>query len=123
VHFDRGHHSRGHTLFFERVLKREGVDHRGEHPHVVRRHAIHVLSRGRHAAKKVPATYYEANLNAAASHFGNFSRQCGNTRRIHAEGPFARQHLTAYFEENASVFCHGFVIPLLESQRPPNRQP
>jgi hypothetical protein len=108
VHFDGGHHARGNALFFERILQRQRVDHGGEHPHMVRRHPIHVLRRRRDAAKEISAADHQANLDAATRHLRDLRCQSRDTRRIDAEGPFARQHLTTQFEENASVFRHGY---------------
>jgi len=53
-HFDGGHDARRHPGRLEGVLEGEGVDHSGQHAHVVGRYAVHLLRRGRHARKKFP---------------------------------------------------------------------
>ena len=48
----------------ERVLEREAVEQRREHPRVVRGRAVHPLGRGRHAAVDVPGADDDRRLDA-----------------------------------------------------------
>ncbi len=75
MHLDGGHHARGHAGLFERVLQRQRVDHGGQHAHVIRRHAIHVHGRRRHAAKEIAAAHHQPDLHAGAGDFGDLLRQ------------------------------------------------
>jgi len=62
-HFDRGHHAGLDAGLFERVLESEGVDHRGEHTHVVGRVAVHsALAGGGGAAPDVAAADDDGEL-------------------------------------------------------------
>ena len=70
---------------FERVLQGQGVDHRGQHAHVVGRDAIHVLRRRRHAAEEVAAADHQADLDAGLGDLGDLGRQLVDPLRIDAE--------------------------------------
>ena len=107
VHLDGGHHARGDARLFERVLQRQGVDHRGQHAHVVGRDAVHVLRRRGHAAEEIAAAHHQSDLDAGLGHFGDFGRQAFHSLRIDAERAAAGQHLAAQLEKDALVFRHG----------------
>ena len=69
----------GTPCFLERVLQRQGVDHGGEHAHVIPSHAIHIFGGGGHSTKEVAAADHQSDLDAGPRHFGDFGRQ-GATR-------------------------------------------
>ena len=63
-HRDRGLDTRRHTLFFEGVLQRHGVDHRGEHAHLVTGHAFDAFLASLEPAKNITAANDHADLHA-----------------------------------------------------------
>ena len=64
VDADGGHDARVHPEALERVLHRERVHHRGEHPHVVGRHAIHAGAGQSRPAEDVAAAEDHGDLHA-----------------------------------------------------------
>ena len=60
---------------FERVLHRQGVDHRREHAHVIGRDAVHAGARKPGAAKDVAAAEHHRHLHA---HLGQVSDLAGD---------------------------------------------
>ena len=48
----------------EAVLQGDGVDHRGQHAHVVRAHAVHLLGLLFYATEEVPAAHHQADFHA-----------------------------------------------------------
>ncbi len=65
------------------------------------------LRRGRHAAKEIAASHYQADLHTGLRDFGNFLRQRLHAPRVQAEGTFARHHFSAQLEQNALVSGHA----------------
>ena len=63
-HRDRGLDARVHAEPLERVLERERVQQRREHPGVVRRRAVHSLGRRCHAAVDVPGADDDRELRS-----------------------------------------------------------
>jgi hypothetical protein len=58
-------------------LKGDGVHYRGEHAHVIGVGPVEPLRRSGQAAKDVAAADDQADLAAAADHFGDFAGQPG----------------------------------------------
>src|ERR1019366_2237286 len=54
-------HAAVDVQFLDRVLQRDGINHGGEHAHVVGGHAVHVDGLLGHAAKEVPASHHDAH--------------------------------------------------------------
>jgi hypothetical protein len=62
---------------------------------VIRGHPVHVARRSRHAAKKIAASHYQADLHTGLGYFGNFFREGFHTPGVQAEGTFAGHHFSA----------------------------
>ena len=67
---DRGLHPRRDVRLLERVLEREAVDDRREHPHVVALRAVHPLARPFEPAEDVAAADDDPALHAERVHVG-----------------------------------------------------
>ena len=63
-HRDRARHARGDAAALERILQGDGVDDRGQHPHVIAGHAVDPLGGRGHAAEDVSAADDDGDLDA-----------------------------------------------------------
>ena len=79
VHEHRRHHPALHPALFQRVLQRDGVDHRGEHAHVVGAHPVHLLGLLFHAAEEIPAAHHDADFHTQSVDFRDLT---GNLRHF-----------------------------------------
>ena len=68
---DRGLDARRDGALLERVLQRQGVDHRRQHPHVVAGDAVDSLVAGGDAADDVAAADHDRELDAEAVDVGD----------------------------------------------------
>jgi hypothetical protein len=69
AHFDRGQDAGRDRALLERVLEREGVDDRCQHPHVVGGGAVHPAGAGGQTAEDVAAADHDRRLDAEALNF------------------------------------------------------
>ena len=76
AHLDGGEHARRHAGVLERVLQRQGVDHRGEHAHVVAGRAVHAAGAGGQAAKDVAAADHDARSARRATESPRCPARC-----------------------------------------------
>jgi hypothetical protein len=74
VHLDGRHDAAEEPELFDGVLQRDGVDHGGQHAHVVGRDPIHIDGLLGDAAKEVAPAHNDADLAAQGMHGGNL---CG----------------------------------------------
>ncbi len=103
---------RAHLL--ERVLKREGVHDGGQHAHVVRRDAVHLLGRGSDSAEEITAPDNHPDLHSGAGHVGDFSAQSLYTLGVDTEplpasaitSPLSFSRIRLYF----GVGGHGRLL-------------
>src|SRR5580704_94445 len=107
VHLDGGHYAGGHASFFKRVLKRNRVDHRGQHAHVIGRDPVHIHGGRSDAAEEIAAAYDETDLDTGAGDFGDFRSEAFDSFGIDAERTAAGESLAAEFQNDAGVFRHG----------------
>ena len=89
------------ALLLQRVLQRQGVDHGGQHAHVVRGDPIHLARLLGHTAEEIPASDYDRNLHAERMDVCEFSGNFVNAERIDAEALVRRQGLAGEFKQNA----------------------
>ncbi len=68
------------ALFLQRILQGQRVDDGGEHAHVVRGDAVHVLGLLGDAAEKIPAADDDGELNAELVHIRDFGGDLVNAR-------------------------------------------
>ena len=66
----------------ERVLQRQRVDHRRQHPHLVGGRTIHPARLVVAAADKIAGADYQRELNAQRRHFLDFERNLGQRVEI-----------------------------------------
>jgi hypothetical protein len=86
---------------FERVLEGQGVEHGGQHSHVIGGGAVHPLRRRGHAAVDVAGAHHDRRLHASPLHAGH-----GVGDRPHAVGvgavlQVAHQRLARQLEQQA----------------------
>src|SRR5579883_938576 len=106
AHLDGAQHAGGNPDLFDRVGKRQRVDHGGQHAHMIGGDAVHVARSGGHSAEDVAAADHDTNLHARAGYIGHFAGQVLHPRGVNAEGRAAGQHLAAEFEQDALVVRH-----------------
>ena len=99
----------GTSALLERVLQRQGVDHRGEHPHVVAGHPVDALVAGRDAADDVAAADHDRQLDAEPVDLGDLVGDPARPPRLDAEALRAHQGLAGELEQHPS--CTPDVIP------------
>ncbi len=73
----RRHDADAGALTLERVLHRERVDDRGEHAHLIGRHAVHAGFGQTRAAEDVAAADDETDLDTEADDLGDLRRDGG----------------------------------------------
>ena len=88
---DRGKDARLNADFFKCILQNHRVHYGRQHANVVSRRAIHVAGAGGHAAKDVPTTDDDRNLNSELVSFLDFFSDRTRDINIYAERLFAQQ--------------------------------
>src|ERR1039457_3935345 len=106
VHLDGAHDPGMHADLFQGVLQRQGIDHGGEHAHVVGGHAIHVLGGGRDAAEDIAAAHHQPDLDAGGGYRGHFRGQLIDTRGVDAESGASGQRFAAELEHDSLILRH-----------------
>jgi hypothetical protein len=88
----------------ERVLQREGVDHRREHAHVVALRAVHALASAAQPAEDVAPADHEGDLHAGRVHVAELLRGCLQHGSVDARPTLlAAQGLAAEFDHDPFV--------------------
>ena len=109
AHLDRRRDAGHDADVLERILQRERVDHRGQHPHVVRGRAVHAFGAGRQPAKEVAAADDDGGLDPELLDLADLFRNLRGDRRVDPERLFAHQGLTREFEQNATERGLGHI--------------
>ncbi len=109
AHFDRGQHAGRDRSLLERVLEREGVDDRGQHPHVVGGRAVHPARAGGQAAEDVAAADDDRRLDAEALNFGDVFGDAVGDRGVDPVVLLAHEGFAGQFQEDARVGGNGRV--------------
>ena len=81
--------------------KRDGVDDRGQHAHVIAGHAVDALGGRGHAAEDVAAADDDGDLDAHLLHFAELVGDRGQDVGVDAGAPPAHEGLTGKFEKDA----------------------
>ena len=102
-HFDRRLDAGRSALFFEGVLKRQGIQHRRQHAHIVGGGAFHTAVRGVDPTKNVPAADHDGHLHAHGDDLGNFLRHVLDHPRVNAERLLSGKDFSADFEDHPLV--------------------
>src|SRR5262249_1962484 len=87
----------------QRIGKRQRVDDRGQHAHVIGCYPIHAQRGGGHTPEDVAATHHDPDLHARRRHIRHLPRQGLHLVRVDAECRAAGQHLTAQLQQDALV--------------------
>src|SRR5207237_58120 len=107
VDADRGHDARVQPEALEAILHGERVHHRGEHAHVVGRHAVHAGTRESRAAEDVAAADHERELDIHLTDLLQLPRDAPDDRRLDAVVPVAHQGLTRELHQDPRVAHRG----------------
>ena len=103
AHLDRRDDAGDHVQLFERVLKRQRVDDRRQHPHVVRGGAIHAARARRDAAEDVAAADDDGRLHAHRLDLADLLGDLGGHRRVDPVVLRAQEGFAGEFQEDAFV--------------------
>src|SRR3954469_18092713 len=102
---DRRLHAGGHAPLLQGVLEGEGVDHRGEHAHVVAGHAVDAAVAGGEAPDDVAAADHHRHLDVELVDVADLVGDGGHHRLVDAERLRAHQGLAGDLEEDPAVPC------------------
>ena len=119
VHLDGAHQPRADAPAFQRILHGQTVDDRGQHAHVVGRHAVHLPRLQRHAAEKIAPAQHQRHLHAQLLHAGDFRRQIPHPPRIHAKTLASGQSLAGELEQDPVVGGRGHGTGAARTPRRP----
>ena len=103
-HGDGALHPRGRAEFFQRVLERERIDDRRQHPHVIARGAFDAALAARQPAKYIAAADHHHHLHAEFAHLADLHRHVVHRlgRDAHAIG--VAERFAAQLEQDAGKF-------------------
>ena len=101
-HRHRGHHPNTGSQAFKRILKRQGIDDRGQHPHVICGNAIHAGPGQPLTAKNIAAAYDDRGLHSQVGKFLNLARDACNHRHVDAVRLPAHEGLATQLQQNTA---------------------
>jgi len=101
IHLDRALHAGVDANLFERVLHRQRVHHRRQHPHVIGLRAVHARCCPRHPAKDIAAANHQADFKPGVLGRLHFLGEFGDEGRINSELLPAHEHLARKLEQHA----------------------
>ena len=101
AHLDRAHDASRDADVFQGGLKRQRVDHRGDHADVISGRPIHVQRLG--ASEDVPSSDHDSGLDVQLDELANLLRKPLDDLGIDAEIVAALEVLTADFQQNPAV--------------------
>ena len=118
AHFLHGNgrkHPRGVAQLFQHVLHCKGVEHGGQHAHVVGRRALHALGRAGKPAKNIAPANHKGHFDAHFEHSADFAADGVYGCRVDTGLVFTGQGLAAQFEQHALVFQCGHGSALVKA--------
>ena len=104
-HRNRALHARGAAEFFQRVLKRQRVDDRREHAHVIAGGAFDAALAAAQAAKNISAADDHDHLHAELAHFANLPGHVLHRFGRNACAVRVAKRFAAQLEQDAGKFC------------------
>ena len=107
---DRRLHPGRDVLLLERVLERQRVEHRREHPHVVAGRAVHAPCAAAQSAVDVAAADDDRDLDAAPVDGGDLAGDRLHARGIGAVLELAHQRLARELQQHALVDRRRHVV-------------
>src|SRR5690606_8234539 len=106
LHPDGGEHPRLDAVGLEHVLHRQGVDHGGEHSHVIRRDAIKTLLRGDRAADDVATADHQAQRDTRGVNRLDLVSERLDDLVVEASALRPGECLAGELEQCPAVACH-----------------
>ena len=111
VHGNGAHYPGGHPGFLQGVLEGQGVDHGGQHAHVVGHGPVDPLGAGFQAPEDVAAAHHDADFHLQVNHVLDFPGDGSQGGGVQAEFLLPGQAFAAHLEEDAAIFegsrCHA----------------
>src|SRR3970282_176021 len=104
---DPRHHPGLHAFALQDVLERQGIDHGGQHAHVVGGHAVHPLLAGHRAAHDVPAPDHQADAGAQLVYRLDLIAQAIDHPEVDPEAALPSHGLPRQLDERAAVLEAG----------------
>src|SRR5262249_1396595 len=104
ANLDRGLHARRHAGLLERVLEREAVHDRREHPHVIALRSVHPLAGAFEPSENVAAADDDPDLDAMGVNLAELDRGLTQDVRLDAVPGRAGERIAAQLQENSLVF-------------------
>ncbi len=113
IHLNRRLHSGIDSLLFQRILQRQGIDHGGQHAHVIGGNPVHLFGLFSHAPEEIASAHHDSDLDAQRSNVRQFRGDFVNAKRIDTETLGRGQSLAGKLKQNAfkNRSCHDFVAP------------
>ena len=104
THLDRGQYPRRHALLFQHGLYGQGVDHRGQHAHVIPRRLVDARFDTLSAAEDVSAAHHQTHRNAQAGHFHDLVAEVTHKVEIDTALSFFFERFPAEFQQDALIY-------------------
>ncbi len=110
LHLDGRLYPREHALLLQGVLQGQGVHHRGQHAHVVRRRAVHTPGARGHAAEDIAAPHHDGYLHPEIVDGRELVGDDVHRFGVDAEIAAAHEGLTAQLDESSLETGPGFLV-------------
>ena len=101
LHRDGRLHPGRQAELLERVLDRQGVQHRRDHAHVVGRRAVHADGHPLEAAEDVARAHHDGDIDAALVRLVDLARDGRDAHRVDAVGLVAHERLARELQDDA----------------------
>ena len=102
-HIDGALHPGIYAPFFQRILKRQTIHHRRQHPHIIRRRAIHALRASGEATPNVAAADDHRTVDSFLANRLDLCRNILYHRRIDAKSLFSGQGLSRKLQDYSLI--------------------
>jgi len=103
VDLDGAHHPALGAQLLQRVLHGQGIDHGGQHAHLVAGHAVHAARRQAGTTEDVAAPDHQAHFRARLARLDDFAGDAGDHGGIDAVILRPHQRLAGQFEQDAAI--------------------
>src|SRR5712692_2892216 len=116
-HLDGAQHAREHAFFFQRILKRQRIDDRREHAHVIAGGSVDLESLLSGPAENISAADHDRRLHSKFVYIFQFTRDSLNRLSVDAESLRPLKRLSGKFQQDPPVcrlvFFHAFLTSFL----------
>jgi hypothetical protein len=96
-------------MLFEGIHHGQRVDHRGQHAHIVGRHAIHAPFRGVQSAKNVAPSDYQSYFDPEILNLLDLTSDCLHRAAVNPGPVITHQGFAGYFQEDSLVRRPGRI--------------